>query len=155
MGLEISINETSREIGTLEPCAQRFKVRVKVNKNYLDFSSLAWAFICWTSIESGLRLRINRSWLPMHRSRILTNNMRAALSLLRSSNPKTTIPFTQLPTSDFFFTSLFIRTFCEKKTKFGEDFSTGFITNFLSSKLMCRISDHVKVVFGASLFSFS
>lgn len=121
----------------------------------LDFSSLACAFICWTSIESGLRLLINRSWLPIHRSRILTNNTLAALSLLCSSNLKAIKPFNQPPTSDCFFTSLFMRTFCEKNMKFGDVLSTGLITNFLSSKLMWRISDHVNVVFGANLFSLS
>lgn len=52
-------------------------------------------------------------------------------------------------------TNLFMRTFFEKNTKLGDDFSTGLMVNFLSSKLMCRISDHVKVVLGVSLFSFS
>lgn len=122
---------------------------------YLDFSSLACAFICWTSIESGLRLLINRSWLPIHKSRILTNNTWAAVPLVCSFNFKAIKPLTQLPTSDCFFTSLFMRVFCEKNMKFGDVFSTGLIMNFLSSKLIWRISDHVNVVFGASLFSFS
>jgi len=52
-------------------------------------------------------------------------------------------------------TNLFMRTFFEKNTKLGDDLSTGLMVNFLSSKLMCRISDHVKVVLGVSLFSFS
>lgn len=126
-------------------------------RRYRDFSSFAWAFICCTSMESGFRRLMKRSWLPMHRSRILTNKARVAFSLLCSSKPIATckLPITLRPTSDFFFTSLFIRTFCEKKTKFGDDLSTGLIMNFLSSKLMCRISDHANVVFGVSLFSFS
>lgn len=126
-------------------------------RHYRDFSSLAWAFICWTSMESGFRRLMNRSWFPIHRSRILTNKARVAFSLLCSSKPKATDkpPITQRPTSDFFFTSLFIRTFCEKKTKFGDDLSTGLMMNFLSSKLMCLISDHANVVFGVNLFSFS
>lgn len=130
---------------------------INCTRHYRDFSSLAWAFICCTSMESGFRRLMNRSWLPIHRSRILTNKARVALSLLRSSKPKATCkpPFTQRPTSDFFFTSLFMRTFCEKKTKFGDDLSTGLMMNFLSSKLMCRISDQANVVFGVSLFSFS
>lgn len=142
----------------------KYRTRLRDKNNYfmkecmftcLDFSSLACAFICWTSMESGLRLLINRSWLPIHKSRILTNNTWAAVSLLCSFNFKAIKPLTQLPTSDCFFTSLFMRVFCEKNMKFGEVFSTGLIMNFLSSKLIWRISDHVNVVFGASLFSFS
>lgn len=34
------------------------------------FSSLAWVFICCTSMESTFLLRMNRSWLPMHSCRI-------------------------------------------------------------------------------------
>lgn len=34
------------------------------------FSSLAWAFICCTSMESTFRLLMNRSWLPMHNCKI-------------------------------------------------------------------------------------
>lgn len=34
------------------------------------FSSLAWAFICWTSMVSGLRRRMYNSWLPIHSARI-------------------------------------------------------------------------------------
>lgn len=36
----------------------------------LFFSSLAWAFICCTSMVSGLRLRMYRSWFPIHKARI-------------------------------------------------------------------------------------
>ncbi|TNN47795.1 hypothetical protein EYF80_041992 [Liparis tanakae] len=36
----------------------------------LFFSSLAWAFICCTSMVSGLRLRMYRSWFPMHNARM-------------------------------------------------------------------------------------
>lgn len=36
------------------------------------FSSLAWAFICCTSMESTFLLRMKRSWLPMHNCRIWT-----------------------------------------------------------------------------------
>lgn len=37
---------------------------------FLAFSSLACAFICWTSRESAFRLLMNRSWFPMHSWRI-------------------------------------------------------------------------------------
>lgn len=41
---------------------------------FCSLSSLAWAFICWTSMLSGLRRRMYSSWLPMHscRMRLLT-----------------------------------------------------------------------------------
>lgn len=39
---------------------------------FLALSSLAWAFICWTSSESTRRRRINRSWFPMQSWRICT-----------------------------------------------------------------------------------
>lgn len=38
------------------------------------FSSLAWAFICCTSMESTFLLRMKRSWLPMHNCRIWRQN---------------------------------------------------------------------------------
>lgn len=38
------------------------------------FSSLAWAFICCTSMESTFLLRMKRSWLPMHNCRIWREN---------------------------------------------------------------------------------
>lgn len=34
------------------------------------FSSLAWVFICCTSMVSTFLLRMKRSWLPMHNCRI-------------------------------------------------------------------------------------
>ena len=34
------------------------------------FSSLFWAFICCTSMVSGLRRRMYNSWLPMHKVKI-------------------------------------------------------------------------------------
>lgn len=37
---------------------------------FLALSSRAWAFICCTSRESTLLLRMNRSWFPMHSCRI-------------------------------------------------------------------------------------
>ena len=40
---------------------------------FRPLSSLACVFICWISIVSGLRLRVNNSWLPMHSSRICSN----------------------------------------------------------------------------------
>ena len=33
---------------------------------FLAFSSLAWAFICWTSMVSSLLRRMYKSWLPIH-----------------------------------------------------------------------------------------
>lgn len=45
------------------------------------FSSLACAFICWTSMVSGFRRRMYSSWLPMHRARIrLLTRSRGALN---------------------------------------------------------------------------
>lgn len=43
---------------------------------FLALSSLAWAFICWTSSESTRRRRINRSWFPMHSWRICSRKKR-------------------------------------------------------------------------------
>lgn len=41
-----------------------------LSPTFISFSSLACAFICWTSMESGFRRRMYSSWLPMQRSRM-------------------------------------------------------------------------------------
>ncbi|KAG7277103.1 hypothetical protein CRUP_031316 [Coryphaenoides rupestris] len=43
---------------------------VSAEHNVDAFSSLAWVFICCTSMVSGLRLRMYSSWLPMHSCRM-------------------------------------------------------------------------------------
>ena len=47
---------------------------------FLAFSSLAWAFICWTSMVSSLLRRMYKSWLPIHNCIIC--NQRDSTSLI-------------------------------------------------------------------------
>ena len=50
------------------------------------FSSLAWAFICCSSIGSGLRRFINNTWLPTHSSKICINQSTMQCVERRESN---------------------------------------------------------------------
>lgn len=52
---------------------------------FLALSSLAWAFICWTSSESTHRRRINRSWFPMHSCRICSSGHKPAVIMNAST----------------------------------------------------------------------
>lgn len=66
-------------IQRIEPCLNYYNLYTfdqSRNRTYtfifLDiFSSRAWIFICWTSMVSALRRRINKSWLPIHRAKMV------------------------------------------------------------------------------------
>lgn len=45
-------------------------MKANLSDSLAIFSSFAWAFICWTSIESGLRRLMYSSWFPMHNARM-------------------------------------------------------------------------------------